>query len=186
MKNSKKENMFKSRVYLDKNVDIQLNTLFEMIINIDKKHLNAFFNNNYNNILLDSCNFRKVLFINYIIQKEKTIIKIYKHIGTEKIECIIKKIDDLNYYSFISFYIKKEGQIMHNVFSIFDFKNMLYDMKMLIFLKLLLEKNNININDFYPNYKKAPLEIFYEQYLYKNNTKNFLIINLFKKYLLKK
>lgn len=166
--NKKIINIFKK---FNEKTDISLEILIELFVNINENHLNIFFKNNYNNIPLDLCNFKNILFIDYFIKKDNISIKIYEKIKSKKVECIIKNIEDLYKYSLISFYISNEKKIIHNVFTIYDFRNMLEDVKTITFLEYILDINNLYIKNIYPNYVKSPLQLFYEKYICKNKNK---------------
>lgn len=161
-------------MYIHKNVNerfsISLEKLMELFININENHLNTFFKNNYKNIPLDLCKFKHILFVDYYIKNDNKLIKIYENKNDKKYECIIKNVEDLYKYSLISFYINNEKITIHNIYTIYEFRKMLEDIKTIISLEYILI-NNLNIKNYYPNYVKSPLQLFYEKFIYKNKDK---------------
>lgn len=155
------------KIYLNKGISIPLKEFIEQFININKKHLNMFFNvNNNNRYLLDSYIIERILYLEIFIKNE-IIITIYEIKDNIKIEIIKTKIKEIYNYTFIFMYIKNEQKNIHKVFNINEFKNMLKDIKKMVLLKSILKNNDLCITSILPKYKKPPLELFYEKYLNK-------------------
>lgn len=97
----------------------------------------------------------------------------------KKIKKKIKTIDEFNDYSFVLLNIYDNKNTMYNIFSTYDFRIIIEDVRAIISLKLLLKIKNIEIKNIFQDFKPSVLEIIYE-ILFLNNKKQKIINDNFK------
>lgn len=127
-------------------------------------------------------NLGSILYIYYFIEDDKNNyvnIKTYKTIDGQKVITFIKKIEDLDNYGFVSMNIYNNKEKLNKIYCIDDFKDMIYDVRTILFLKIILNIKEVDILKIAPKYKIPLLEMFYIHYFLKNKDDT-IIGNYFK------
>lgn len=127
-------------------------------------------------------NYGSILYIYYFIEGVKNHyvnIKIYKTIDGQKVITIIKKIEELDNYGFVSMNVYNNKEKIHKIYCVDDFKDMINDVRTILFLKIIINIKDVDIFEINSKYKIPLLEMFYIHYFLKNKDDT-IIANYFK------
>lgn len=170
----------KQNKYLNKEIYFIIKKCIKSLIKIYNRHIYMISNNNVNkNYISKIDNYGKVLYIDYYKKNDNIKINVYENINYKKIKKKIKTIDEFNDYSFVLLNIYDNKNKMYNIFSTYDFRIIIEDVRAIISLKLLLKIKNIEIKNIFQDFKPSVLEIIYE-ILFLNNKKQKIINDNFK------